>query len=64
MKWTKILSKVNIGENMVYGLVWATIFLIPFMNAHLMAESNIDFNNVIISWGKILPYYIIYNVNN
>lgn len=64
MKWTKILSKVNIGENMVYGLVWATIFLIPFINAHLMAESNIDFNNVIISWGKILPYYIIYNVNN
>lgn len=64
MKWTKILSKVNIGENMVYGLVWATIFLIPFMNAHLMAESNIDFNNVIISWGKILPYYIIYNFNN
>ena len=49
---------------MVYTLVWSAIFLIPFMNAHLMAEATIDFDNVIISWGKISPYFLIFVVNN
>jgi sensor histidine kinase YesM len=44
--------------------VWAAIFLIPFMNAHLMSEREIDFEKVIISWGKITPYFIIFVVNN
>jgi sensor histidine kinase YesM len=48
----------------LYSLVWAAIFLIPFMNAHLMSEREIDFEKVIISWGKITPYFIIFVVNN
>lgn len=54
----------GIGENVLYSLVWAAIFLIPFMNAHLMSEHEIDFEKVIISWGKITPYFIIFVVNN
>jgi sensor histidine kinase YesM len=54
----------GIGENVLYSLVWAAIFLIPFMNAHLMSEREIDFEKVIISWGKITPYFIIFVVNN
>ena len=53
----------RLGENMLYTLVWAAIFLIPFMNAHLMSEAFVNFGKVIISWGKIAPYFIIFLVN-
>ena len=53
----------RLGENMLYTLVWVAIFLIPFMNAHLMSENVVDFNKVIISWGKIAPYFVIFMVN-
>ena len=49
---------------MLYTLVWAAIFLIPFMNAQLMSEHAVNFNYVIISWGKIAPYFVIFVVNN
>lgn len=48
---------------MLYTLVWIAIFLIPFMNAQLMSEGHVDFNKVIISWGKIAPYFVIFIVN-
>ena len=59
----KIFNKWRLGENMLYTLVWVAIFLIPFMNAQLMSESDIDFNKAIISWGKIAPYFVIFLVN-
>lgn len=49
---------------MVYAFVWLAIYLIPFMNAHLMAEDGVDFGKVIISWAKITPYFVIFLVNN
>ena len=49
---------------MLYTLVWVAIFLIPFMNAQLMSEHEIDFNKVIISWVKVAPYFTIFLVNN
>lgn len=64
MKWSQIFKNVSLGERMVYTLVWCAIFLIPFMNAHLMSEHYIDFNKVVISWGKIAPYFIIFIVND
>lgn len=59
----KIFRNLKLGENMLYTLVWVAIFLIPFMNAQLMSEMSVDFNKVIISWGKIAPYFIIFMVN-
>ena len=59
----KIFRNWRLGENMLYTLVWIAIFLIPFMNAQLMSESFVDFNKVIISWGKIAPYFVIFIVN-
>ena len=53
----------RLGENMLYTLVWTAIFLIPFMNAHLMSEAFVNFGKVIISWGKIAPYFVIFMVN-
>lgn len=60
----KLLKRLEWGENMLYTCVWAAIFLIPFMNAHLMSEHAVDFNNVIVSWGKVMPYFVIFLANN
>lgn len=49
---------------MLYTLVWICVFLIPIMNDQLMSEHDIDLNKVIISCGKIAPYFIIFIVNN
>ena len=59
----KRFKKLSLGENMLYTLVWTVIFLIPFMNAQLMSEHEVDFNKVIISWGKISPYFLIFIIN-
>ncbi len=59
----KIFSNWRLGENMLYTLVWIAIYLIPFMNAQLMSESVVDFNKVIISWGKISPYFLLFFIN-
>lgn len=60
----KLFRKWELGETMLYTLVWVAIFLIPFMNAQLMSEHEIDFNKVIISWAKVTPYFIIFLANN
>ena len=60
----KLFKRWELGENMLYSLVWVAIFLIPFMNAQLMSEHEIDFNKVIISWVKVMPYFTIFLVNN
>ena len=60
----KFFKNISLGENMFYSVVWAAIYLIPFMNAHLMSEHSINFNIVIISWVKITPYFIIFMTNN
>ncbi|MBO7190119.1 MAG: histidine kinase [Alistipes sp.] len=64
MKLRNLIRGIRIGENMAYVLVWATIFLIPFIYAKLIADRQIVFNDVLTIWGKILPYYIIFLINN
>lgn len=64
MKLRRIIRRITIGENMAYAFVWLTIFLIPFIYTKLVSESSLDFHKVLISWGKILPYFLIFLVNN
>ena len=64
MKLTKIFKNIGLGENVIYTLVWTAIYLIPFMNAHLMSEEAVDFDKVVISWAKISPYFIIFLIHN
>lgn len=59
----KFFKNWTLGENMLYTLVWIVVFLIPIMNSQLMSEHVVDFDKVIISWGKIAPYFIIFIVN-
>ena len=49
---------------MAYALFWVTIFLITFIYTKLVSESSLVIHNVLISWGKILPYYLIFLINN
>ena len=64
MNLRSAFRNIWLGENMLYACVWAAIYLIPFMNAHLMSEDAIDFGKVIISWVKITPYFFIFLVHN
>ncbi len=64
MNLRSAFRNIWLGENMLYACVWAAIYLIPFMNAHLMSEDAIDFDKVIISWVKITPYFFIFLVHN
>ncbi|MBO7235784.1 MAG: sensor histidine kinase [Alistipes sp.] len=64
MKLRSLIRRFTIGENMAYALVWAAIFLIPFLYTKLVSESGIDIHKILILWGKILPYFIIFLINN
>jgi sensor histidine kinase YesM len=64
MKLRSIIRRITIGENMGYALVWLTIFLIPYIYTKRISDSPIEFNDVLNIWGKILPYYIIFLLNN
>ena len=64
MKLSMNIKNIGLGENVIYTLVWTAIYLIPFMNAHLMSEDVVDFDKVVISWAKISPYFIIFLVHN
>lgn len=64
MKLRSIIRRVKVGENMAYVLVWATIFLVPFIYTKLTTDKPIELHDVLTVWGKILPYYIIFLINN
>ena len=68
MKWRfrhiNIDTKQLLSENMLYAMVWITVFLIPILNSKLMSEEHININNILISWIKIAPYFIIFAINN
>lgn len=49
---------------MAYVLVWAIIFLVPFIYTNLKSEEPIALHDVLTIWGKILPFYIIFLINN
>lgn len=60
----KIAKKTSVGENLFYTFVWLAIFLVPIINSKLMSELHVNFPSVVISWGKIAPYFIVFIINN
>lgn len=58
------IRKQVIGENLLYATIWTIVMLVPFMNAGLMSEDTIDMSAVVNSWLKIVPFYIIFILNN
>ena len=58
------IRKQHIGENLLYGLIWSLVFLIPIMNAKLMSEEHVNFSNVLIAWIKISPFFGLFLIHN
>lgn len=57
-------DKMAIGENLLYFLVWTVAILVPILNAKMMSEEHVYFVNILTAWQKILPYGIIFLLNN
>lgn len=57
-------NKPIIGENLLYFLVWSLALLVPILNSKMMAEEHVLLGNILIVWSKLLPYIIIFFINN
>ena len=64
MKRKSTIRKQKIGENLIYSAVWTVVYLIPIMNAKLMSELHVDFNNVLTAWIKTTPFFLLFLVHN
>ena len=60
----KFSRKQTIGENLLYLMVWAAIFLVPVLNSQMMSEMHVNLENVLIAWRQIAPYLIIFVIHN
>lgn len=58
------IRKQIIGENLLYAVIWTIVLLVPFMNIGLMSEETFDLDNILLSWLKILPFFLLFIVNN
>lgn len=57
-------NKPIIGENILYFLVWSLVLLVPILNSKMMAEEHVQLRNILTVWSKLLPYIIIFLINN
>ena len=57
-------NKPIIGENLLYLLVWAMALLVPILNSKMMSEEHVNLSNILLVWSKLLPYIIIFVINN
>ena len=64
MKRKSTIRKQKIGENLIYSAVWTVVYLIPIMNAKLMSELHVDFNNVLTAWIKTTPFFLLFLIHN
>lgn len=58
------IRKQIIGENLLYLLIWSAVLLTPFMNVGLMAIQGFDIEELLLTWLKILPFYLLFVVHN
>ena len=56
------IRKQVISENSLYFCVWLGVYLVPFMNAGLMAERLMP-SLILVAWLKIIPFYLLFVTN-
>lgn len=56
--------QVLVGENLLYFLLWAAVLLVPVMAPKMLGGEEVMFEHVLISWQKVLPYLLLFAVNN
>lgn len=57
-------DKTLAGENLLYFLVWGMALLVPILNSKMMSEEHVYINAILLVWSKLLPYIIIFAINN
>ncbi len=57
-------NKPIAGENLLYFMVWAMAILVPILNSKMMSEEHVYLVNILTAWSKLLPYLIIFLINN
>ena len=57
-------NKPLIGENLLYIMVWAMALLVPILNSKMMSEEHVYLSNILLVRSKLLPYIIIFVINN
>lgn len=60
----KKLKKQQIGENLIYLMVWTVIILVPILNSKMLDEEHVDLGNVLQAWLRIAPYLLIFILHN
>lgn len=60
----KIGKKYAFGENLLYALVWATIILVPILNAQMLSEMYFDTKEAWIVWRQLIPFFAIFLIHN
>lgn len=58
------IRKQAIGESALYFLIWMLVLLVPFMNSGMMSDTTLDINSSLLSWLKVLPFYLLFILNN
>lgn len=57
-------NKPVVGENLLYFMVWTMAILVPILNSKMMSEEHVYLVNILTAWSKLLPYFIIFLINN
>ncbi len=57
-------NKPIVGENLLYFMVWTMAILVPILNSKMMSEEHVYLVNILTAWSKLLPYFIIFLINN
>ncbi len=58
------INKIRLSENLLYVLLWAMTFFVPLLNAAMTSLSDLQLYEIVEAWCKILPYFLIFLVNN
>lgn len=45
-------------------MVWSLVLLVPILNSKMMAEEHVQLGNILTAWSKVLPYIVIFLINN
>ncbi|MFI3318839.1 MAG: histidine kinase [Rikenellaceae bacterium] len=57
-------DKEGLGENLLYILLWSSVFFAPLLNAAMISREHLFFQEVLVAWYKIIPYFLIFLVHN
>jgi len=59
----KDLRRQRLLENLIYILIWLFIFAVPMWN-NSRNSSGINWQEVLIGWEMLLPFFLLFLVNN